>query len=329
MKPEKISIIVSAYTMSRRKEIIELLESIRGQTYPNIETLVVVERSPELAEILRQYIAEKGYTNTQVLFREGPEGVSFSRNLGIENAKGDVIAFIDDDALLYPDWAGNVVRTYAEDSTIIGATGPVTPLWEDHRMNWFPREFYWIFSCTDLDIEQPTEVRNGFGTNMSFRREAFSSGQLFKTNLGVKGREQKGWQEPGGEETDFSIRVKQRTGKRIVYSPLIKVQHRVFRYRLGINFIVKRAYWEGYAKAMFKRWYRRTEYEAAVLSIEYNLLRRIMFKLIPGTITGIFKQPVTATRQLLVTLTILSCVTGGYFSYNILSIFGRSKYKSI
>ena len=160
---------------------------------------------------------------------------------------------------------------------------------------------------------------------MSFLQEAFASGRLFKTNLGVKGREQKGWQEPGGEETDFSMRVKQNTGKRIIYSPLIKVQHRVFRYRLGKGFIVKRAYWEGYTKAMFKRWYRRTEYETAVLSIEYNLLRRILFKLIPGTVTGIFKQPVTAARQLSVTLTILSCVSGGYLSYNILSVFNRNK----
>ena len=325
MKQGKISIIVTSYTMNRLRDIIDLLESIQAQTYHNIETVIVIERSPELADSIKQHIAEKDYPNMRVLFNQGQWGVSSARNLGVENVEADIIAFVDDDALLFPNWAEDTVKTYAEDSSIIGATGPIMPLWEHKSMSWFPQEFYWIFSCTHLDTEEKTEVRNGYGTNMSFRQEAFKSGQLFRTSLGIKGREQKGWQEPGAEETDFSIRVKRKTGKRIIYNPRIKVEHKVFRYRLRTGFIAKRAYWEGYAKAMLNQWYRPTKSEAAVLSTEYELLRRILFGLLPRIMKGIFNQPLIAMRQLMATVTILSCVAGGYLSYRISSVFGRSR----
>ena len=122
------------------------------------------------------------------------------------------------------------MKTYAQDSSVIGVTGPILPLWEQESMSWFPRELYWIFSCTYWDMAEKTEVRNGYGTNLSFRREAFNSGERFRTSLGVKGGGQRGWQEPGAEEVEFSLRVRRKTGKHIVYNPRVRVKHKVYRY---------------------------------------------------------------------------------------------------
>ena len=66
MKQAKISIVIASYTIDRLRDITELLDSIQLQTYPNIETLIVTERSPELADSIRRYIAEKGYPHMQV-----------------------------------------------------------------------------------------------------------------------------------------------------------------------------------------------------------------------------------------------------------------------
>ena len=52
----KISIITPCYTEERLKDITELLDSVQAQTYNNIETLIVAERSPELASSIRSYV---------------------------------------------------------------------------------------------------------------------------------------------------------------------------------------------------------------------------------------------------------------------------------
>ena len=101
--------------------------------------------------------------------------------------------------------------------------------------------------------------------------------------------------------------------------------HKVYRYRLTTNFIAKRAYWEGYAKAMLGHWFRPADSETAVLSTEYKLLRRILFKLLPQIINRLLRQPPIALRQLWVTVMVLSCVAGGYLGYKLSHLFGRGQ----
>lgn len=325
MNSLKISIIVPSYTIDRLKDLVELLDSIQAQTYQDVETVFVADNSPELEDSIRRRIEEKNYHHIQVLYNQGERGASSARNLAIGQVTGDIIAFCDDDAFLLPDWAEETAKTYTQDSSIIGITGPVLPLWEQGSMNWFPREFYWIFSCTYWDMAEKKEVRNGYATNLSFRREAFDSTGLFNCSLGVKGQSQSGWQGPGAEETEFSLRVKRKTGKHIIYNPQVRVMHKVYRYRLTTNFIAKRAYWEGYAKAMLSHWYRPADSETAVLSTEYKLLRRILFKLLPQIINRLLRQPPIALRQLWVTVMVLSCVAGGYLVYKLSHLFGRGQ----
>jgi len=317
----KISIITPCYTIERLKDVTELLDSIHAQTYKNIEVLIVAERSPELTNNIRNYVEEKGYFNVQVLYNQEEWGSYSSRNLGIKQAQGDILAFIDDDALLLPDWAEETAKTYAEDSSIIGLTGPILPLWERESMAWFPKELYWIFSCTYWDWTEKTQVRNGYGGNISFRREAFDSCGLFKSSLEVKGRGKIDWQRPGAKETEFSLRVVQKTGKRIIYHPNIRVRHKVYRYRLSTNFIAKRAYWEGYAKALLNKWYHPSDKK--VLSTEYSLLGRILFNFLPYSVGLLFRHPIIALRRLWVTVLVLSCVVVGYLSYNLFRLFER------
>lgn len=320
----KISIIVPCYSPNRLNDVYELLDSINTQSYRNIETLIVTERSPELASGINSYVKEKGYGNIKVLYNEGDWGSYSARNLGIEQAQGGVLAFIDDDALLLPDWAEATARSYAEDESVIGLTGPILPLWQDSLMSWFPREFYWIFSCTYWDWAEKREVRNGYGTNISFLRQAFDACGLFKNSLEVGERGQSDWQRPGAKETEFSIRVTQKTGKRIVYNPKIRVKHKVYRYRLSTSFIAKRAYWEGYAKAWLNRWSRSSN--RRVLATEYQLLRRIFLSLIPGSLALLLRHPFIALRRLWITALALSCVSSGYLVYRLSRLFSRGRY---
>ncbi|MFC1846810.1 glycosyltransferase [Chloroflexota bacterium] len=323
----KISIIVPFYDRQRLGDVKELLDSIQAQDYEDIETLVVAERSQEMADNISGYVKEKGYKGVRVLFNQGEWGSYSARNLGIEQASGDVIAFIDDDALLLPGWAQETASHYAEDESVIGLTGPILPLWQDESMSWFPREFYWIFSCTYWDWLEKREVRNGYGTNISFRRQAFNVCGVFKNSLEGEDKGKSDWQRPGVKETEFSVRVTAKTGKRIVYNPGIKVKHKVYPYRLSTAFIMRRTYWEGYGKAWFKSWSRRVDNR--VLATEYSLLRRIFFNLIPGSLGLIFSKPLVAIRRLWITALALSCVGSGYLFYKLSSPFIRKNSRRI
>jgi glycosyltransferase involved in cell wall biosynthesis len=321
VKSPLVSIITTVYTQDRFKDITELLDSLAAQSYKNTETLIVAERLPELAEDIKKYIAGKGYSNMRVLFNEGEWGSYPSRNLGIGEAKGDIIAFVDDDAVPFPDWMEQTVKVYTEDSSVVGVTGPILPLWQDKSMDWFPGELYWIFSCTYRQFTERIEVRNGFCTNLSFRREAFDKCGLFKSSLVGGGWGKSDWQQPAAQETEFCLRAKRGTGKRIVCDPGVRVRHKVYGYRLSSRFLARRGYWEGYAKAMLNRWYY-TDNEA-MLDTEYELLRRILLVRLPQTLGRLFRQPATAWRQLWALIVVLSGVAGGYLSYSCLRLFRR------
>jgi len=311
-----VSIIVSSYTIDRFGDLTELVDSIQSQTYNNIETIIVAERSHELFHKIRAHVEVKGYSNIQILFNEGEWGAAAARNMGIMQACGNILAFVDDDALLFPHWAEEIVKTYEEDGSIIGIAGPILPLWQDEPKDWFPREFYWIFSCTYWDWTEKVEVRNGYLTNMSFRREAFDLCGLFQEELGAKGGGESGKHELVGEETEFSIRVKEKTGKIIIYNPEVKVRHRVYSYRFTWKFITKRAYWEGYTKAMMTKTYGSRNRSDNVLITEHDLLRRILFKLIPAELKLFIRKPLLALRKLWITFVVLFCVAFGYYSYS-------------
>jgi glucosyl-dolichyl phosphate glucuronosyltransferase len=301
----------------------QLLDSVNLQINKNYDMFIVVERSPELAESISGYVAEKGYPGIKVHFNDGPQGVSANRNIALEQVAGDIVAFVDDDAILSPQWVDELIKAFDSDETVVGVTGPVLPLWQDGQVTWFPRELYWILSCTYYDYPDQVEVRNGYGTNLAFRREAFQSAGLFNTRLGVRGRGKGGWQEPGGEEVELAYRIKNCTGKRIVYRPTVEVSHKVYSYRLNVRFIVLRAFWEGYAKALLESKCRSFETESSVLANEHALLRRIAFHNVPAALGSLFIHPAKGLRQLLLISSVLTCVGVGYCRYKLGSLFNR------
>ncbi len=316
-----LSIIITSYTTERLGDIYELLESIKAQTYSNLETIFIAERSVELLDKVRAYASENDVPNLKVIFNHGEPGLSAARNLGIKEAKGDIIAFIDDDALPFPDWAEEMVKTY-EDKSVIGTTGSAFPLWQDESTaSWFPEEFYWIIGCTAwCNWNKPREVRNVWGMNMSFKREAFDLAGTFSTAIGgIQGRRLH------GEEDELSLRVKRQTRRCIVYNPTIRVKHRVYKRRLTSRFVARTSYWIGYTRHVLERLYPEGDEDKSLLSVEHQLLKRIFTRLFPNIVKTFFTSPIIAWRRLRVTITALTFVALGYFSCRFHSLADRKK----
>lgn len=305
-----LSIVITSYTLERLKDIFELIDSIKAQSYPNIETIFVAERSNELFHKVRAYVSEKAMPKIKVIFNHGEEGLSAARNLGIQEAEGDIIAFVDDDVILFPDWAEAMVKTYKDDS-VIGVTGPAFPLWEDESMNWLPEEFYWIVSCTAFTgWSELRAVRSAWGMNMSFGKEAFDYCR-FSEDFGQTIGEQEAWKAGPVDDAEFSINLRLKTGKSILYNPQVRVQHKVYTYRLSRRFICGQAYWQGYTKALLRRIYQGDR-DTQTLLRERDLLRRIVLNLVPRTARGFFSSPRLTWKRFALTTAVLFYVALGY-----------------
>ncbi len=308
-----LSIVITSYTNQRLRDILELLDSIKAQTYPNIETILVVERSNELFANVMAYVSEKTILNAEVIFNPGEPGASAARNLGIKHSKGDIVAFVDDDVLLLPEWGQEMVNAYLEDDSIIGVAGSVEPLWDDGSISWFPDELYWIIGCTAWSgWSNGQQVRNGAGANMSFTKEGILEAGGFDTSIGPKRGGQNGRKQGLAEDAELSLRIANKTGKPIVYSPKARVQHKIYkRYQTSMRYIAERSYQVGCSRVMLKKLYGQED--KGLLSPEHNLMKRIVTRLFPDILESFLRSPVVAWRKLSVTIVALSFVALGYY----------------
>ena len=304
-----LSINITSYTLDRLKDIYDLLDSIKHQAYPNIEVIFVAERTRELEQKVSSYGREIGLSKFKVVFNDGEPGQSMARNFGINKAEGDIIAFVDDDVVLFTDWAEEMVKTY-ENEAVIGVTGPAFPLWEHESMAWLPNELYWIISCTAfLGWNDFKPVRCAGGMNMSFRKEAFERIRFAESFGHIAKEERKVG--PVVDDAEFSIRLRLMTGKQIWFNPMVRVQHRAYLYRIGRRFVRGQAYWQGYSKALLRKTYP-DDPDTHALVREHDLLRRIFFRLIPLTIKQLITNPVIAWKTISLTTRILFYVVLGY-----------------
>jgi glycosyltransferase involved in cell wall biosynthesis len=97
-KPAKVTISVVIPAYNSAAYIRETLESVLAQTYPPLETIVIDDGSTDTtAEIVQSYAGRVR------LLQQDHQGVSAARNLGIKEARGDYIAFVDSDDLWLPE----------------------------------------------------------------------------------------------------------------------------------------------------------------------------------------------------------------------------------
>lgn len=119
-------------TFNRRRWIGECLDSIKAQTYEQIETLVIDDCSTDgTVECLR---SDSRYSFAHLHVQAKNGGASEARNTGIRMARGELIVFIDSDDLLAPNHVEKAVAAFKEnanvglfscDSTIIGTESEV------------------------------------------------------------------------------------------------------------------------------------------------------------------------------------------------------------
>jgi GT2 family glycosyltransferase len=259
----QLSIVVTSYDLQRKKDIIDLLDSIQAQVCNYFEVVYITERSRSLYDFVKNAIEERGIRG-KVIHNEGSWGLSECRNIGVKHSEGEVVAFVDDDVILDSNWSCAILNAYKSLDGIIGATGPAYPYWIDGRADWLPTELDWLIGCTRwFKSNTPVQVRNCWGMNMCFKREAFVKAGYFDVRSTEKSRylrsasgqhqNEETKQGKMAEDVEFSLRVRKLTDKKLYYLPDMKVLNKVYAYRLSSRFIVARSSWIGYSRRNIKK----------------------------------------------------------------------------
>ena len=245
MSAPSVSVVICAHTEKRWDDTLAAAGSVRSQSHAAKELIVVVDHNPRLYQRLKSALPDATVAEN----REEP-GLSGGRNTGVALAVGEIVAFLDDDAVAEPDWLKFLVDAYS-DPAVAGVGGLTLPLWDTGRPSWFPREFDWVVGCSYVGMAaHRAPVRNLLGANASFRREIFATVGGFTSGIG-----RSVVRLPlGCEETEFCIRVGQRLpGTVLVTDHRAVVRHRVPGARSRFTYYRARCYAEGLSKATVTR----------------------------------------------------------------------------
>ena len=290
----KISIVICCHSMERIDDIRQAVQSALDQTCPLKEVIVAVDHNTELIEKLKSELPE----SVKLVANSGAKGLSDTRNAGIQSATGQVIAFIDDDAIASKDCMDKLLQQYQVRS-VVAVGGRSVPVWISGRPSWFPEELDWIVGSTYKGAPESVEqVNRLIGCNMSFRREAFKAAGLFSTDLGRTGISGE------GEDSEICMRIRQRMpGTLILYEPNAIVYHKVPPERATFRYLISRSYSGGIAVACIGKMYASSDESSLSTVTERSYLQYLLNKALPERFRHIYRlQAITQLSAIMMSI---------------------------
>lgn len=203
-----ISVVV--ITRDRRGWLERCLVGLAAQTRPAREVIVVDSSVDDASKFVTEDFPFVRYMR----FPSGRRGMPAARNAGIRIARGDVVAFLDDDCESSPGWLAELAAAY-RDPSVDGVGGkildPIVTLGRARRFLTSGEPW----AEPDDGDPRPADVDFLQGGNMSFRREVLLAvGAFDHAYTGSNFR----------EETDLCFRLR-RMGCRLIYVPEASVTH--------------------------------------------------------------------------------------------------------
>jgi glycosyltransferase involved in cell wall biosynthesis len=231
-----LSVVVCTY--NRYDALADCLRALRAEAQTAAASayqVIVVDNTPEP---LRRVTIDSSEIAYWIVCNE--VGLSNARNAGIAAAQSDIVAFVDDDAIVSPGWCEEAISVFQRHPDALAAGGKVVPEFPDGLgPPWVTKKLTEYLSCIDWGDDEHA-LREGewiVGANMAFRRTVFDDGTLFATGLGRKGNL--------GLLSNEEIALIRAIGReRIVYVPSMLVQHVISSERLTQAWFRKRVFWQ-------------------------------------------------------------------------------------
>ncbi len=221
----RASVVIA--TRERADRLSHALDSMLAQDHPDFE-IVVVDNAP-VTDTTRELI-ERKYAERVRYVTEPVPGLAVAHNKGVEAARGEVIAFTDDDVVADPRWLTELTAPFAADPGLGCATGLILParlrtpaqvLLESHggfAKGFAPRTYDPADPPADEPLFPFTAGRFGSGANMAFRTGVLRAVGGFDPATGA------GTLARGGDDLYGFVRVLAQ-GHRLHYTPRALVWH--------------------------------------------------------------------------------------------------------
>jgi len=195
---------------------------------------------PTLYERVVKSLKSQLAKNVEVVKIEGVAGLAKARNRGWKQAKGDYVAYIDDDAVATPNWVVNILGFIKLHPDVVAFGGPYTSSNALSLPSWIPKEL--TVMEIKANVARPIVLPHEWltGTNMIFRRSVLKELGGFDEGLGVTPTRRS-----YGEETDLLIRL-HNAGYAIWYDPKIKVLHEFALSKTSLLFLLRDQFTHGY-----------------------------------------------------------------------------------
>jgi len=299
-----VSVVICTYSMERYDVFSECVESVLAQTYDPLEVVIVVDGNPEVFDRVQE---DFGSEDNIVLFdNDENRGISYGRTKGAELASGEVVAFIDDDGVAEPDWIEKHVEAYRE-TDAIAVGGYVAPDWVTSKPDFFPDEFYWLVGCTETGFaEDGDEIRNGYGSNVSYKRDVFLGVGGYDVNTGRKGD-----RHIQAHEAPVGIRIREEYGQGVLYVEDAVVHHKLFEYRGEFRWLVFRSFWQGFSKRVMELLYPGSQ------GNESAFLKDLFVRALPSRVKRAVIEKSTKPLQEAVAIVVFTSAVGLGYLYGL------------
>ena len=245
MKSGSLSVVIC--TFNRAKLLDRLLQSLAKQeSAPAFEVVVVDNQSTDNTHT----VLAEWKTNRVFRFVAASEPVqghyARARNVGFATATGEIVAFIDDDVHVPPQWAAKLLHTFQTVDGIDGLGGPVIPEWEISPPDWITPELYVCIGVGNYGNEARFLKKREYpiGANMAFRSEMLRAVGGFDPRFGRIGKES-----VYNDEVELVDRIRQKGGK-IYYDPQLDVYHLVSAARMNKTYFLNRRSIDGHSIAL-------------------------------------------------------------------------------
>jgi glycosyltransferase involved in cell wall biosynthesis len=231
-------------TRNRADSLRQTLQSLlcpKNLDSPDWEVLVVETSTDHTPEVCREF--QEKFPRQFGFLTEKKLGKSNALNTAIAAAKGDILAFTDDDVLCAPDYIREIRRFFTSHSAD-AAQGRVLLDCADGWPKWLDKEYLALMADFRDYGETACDLAGTLcGTNMIVRAEVFRKVGSFAPELGPAGVGM--W-----EDTEISLRMRE-AGCRMLYAPQVLVRHQWQSGRLTKSFLRKRFFQQGRAEAYY------------------------------------------------------------------------------
>lgn len=217
------------------------IDSLLAQDFPDFEIIVVDNASTDQTRL----IVESRLKDDRLRYiYESELGLSVARNTGAKIAYGDILAYLDDDAIASPHWLKTIYAAYRENPKLAIAGGKVTLIWTNGitAPEWLSDGLAGNLGAYDLGDTVVRIDRPGLtprGLNYSIRKSFLNQIGGFDPNLGRVGKNLLSNEEL--HMTNLALK----TGWEVAYLPSAHVAHHVAPERVKRQWFLDRGWWQG------------------------------------------------------------------------------------